>query len=205
MLKSNANRICLVTNYRTGSSNIITNISETNRLQTYGEYFAPVGWSSKLFSFDTAFRNVNSVKKFTLKLMADHVDHDMNNIARILDIMNEIKYLYRRDFTSQALSYIAARTTHSYAVTGYREMYQSSDTTVHVRHVPVQVIEECCDILINNYKTMAKIMKIYPGDVLCLEDLSIKKPYTRTITWEDDVVDIIASIPKIDVESILFS
>jgi hypothetical protein len=179
-------RICLVTNYRTGSSFLSSLISDTNKVEGLGEYFGPCSYV-KEFPFSLAFRNFNTMKQFNLKFMANHLDYDMDRISQVLNKCDRIIYLYRRDFEAQALSWVASQRTMSWAQTGLKEFYQHEQDKVIIRPpLPEDFVQHNIDILKNNYITMAKIYQKYPGTVYCLEDFEIKRPYQRKIIWECD-------------------
>lgn len=192
-------RICLVTNYRTGSSFLSRSISDVNKINPIGEYFGPCSYVDQ-FPFSLAIRNFNTMKEFNLKFMANHVDYDMEKIDQILSKCDRIIYLYRRDFKAQALSWVASQRTMSWSQTGFKEFYQRDDDKVIIRPpLPEDFVKHNIDILKNNYIAMSEIYRRYPGNVFCLEDFDIKKPYQRKVIWECEK----PSIEDFDVEKTL--
>lgn len=125
-------KVCLFTNYRTGSSYTIAKIAGRSNIPGIGEYFNHSNFgqdksvyrllpktkdkfADHQFTFDTAFKNFSSMENgAALKLMGDHVDHDFRKLNAIVDQCDSIIYLYRRDFKAQMLSILAADYTKNY-------------------------------------------------------------------------------------------
>ncbi len=197
-LKFKEKRICIFANYRTGSTTICKKITDSNNIPSLAEYFRTtnIGYA-RLLPYEKVIRNFNSINEFVLKLMADHVGYDDEKIATILNKCDKIVYVYRRDFKAQALSWLAADSTASYA-----DLKKADGSLVefNVPHLSPEYIDKQIDILKNNYITMGKFYKKYPGEVICLDDFETKEPYTRTYVWTNGQ----PQIPDFDVEQAIF-
>jgi hypothetical protein len=192
-------KICVVTNYRSGSSSFCTSIGNTNKTYMLGEYFNPVSYNGTGFTIEKALRNLYSMNRYVLKLMPDHLRYNPGLIDMVLAHADKIIYLYRRDFAAQVKSFLAANSTKSFGITGYKELNQSPETSiVKVPELSEEFIKENITILKNNYLAMANCFNKYPGEVFCLEDFPKQNPYRTTIIWEKEVKDI----PNFDVDSL---
>lgn len=197
-LKFKEKRICVFANYRTASTTVYQSIVENNNLPSLAEYFRTtnIGYA-KLFPYEKAFRNFNSMNEFALKIMADHVQYDQQKITDILNRCDRIVYTYRRDFKSQALSWLAANSTASYA--DLRKLNGDVAEFIVPHMSPVYITKQL-DMLKNNYITMGEFCKSHPGDIICLDDFEEKNPYTRVYTWSAGKPEI----PDFDVEQAIF-
>jgi len=189
-------KICILTNYRTGSSSLCTALSNTNKIPMLGEYFNPVTFNGTGFTMDKALRNITSMNKYILKVMPDHLRYDPELLTTVLAHADRVIYLYRRDFNAQVRSFLAANSTKSFGITGYKELDQTPETSiVNVPELSEDFVHRNITILKNNYLTMAKCFKKFPGEVFCLEDFPKQNPYRSTIIWKKEVTDI----PSFDV------
>jgi hypothetical protein len=187
-IKYRDKRICIITNYRTGSSSFITIISDLNKNPSMGEYFAKVSYGGKGFTIDKAFRNLLSMPRYLVKVMPDHLRYNMELLTNVITNSDRIIYLYRRDFVSQVNSFLAAKSTNSYSVTGYKELDQSPESSiVKVPVLSTEFIQEATDLLKNNYITMSECYKLFPGDIYCLEDFENQNPYKKQIIWSQEL------------------
>lgn len=193
-------KICIFTNYRTGSSFLNQRIGFINGTKTFGEMFSYYQVKNNLESFDEHLSHLNSNSKFVLKLMADHLSYDKDKLEQVLTSCDKIVYLYRKDFKAQAMSYIAASITNTYSITGLKENLQNH-RIITVPQVPQQQIDSYVDVLKNNYLSMSYFFNKIPGELICLEDFEIKKPYQKTISWIGEVPEI----PEFDVEALFNS
>lgn len=198
-LKFKEKRICIFANYRTGSTTIIEKIVENNNLPGLGEYFRimNIGYA-RLLPFEKVLRNFNSMNEFVLKIMADHVGHDMQKLSDIVTRCDRIIYVYRRDFKAQALSWLAADSTASY---NDLKKLDGSVAELIVPNLTPEYVDKQVDMLKNNYITMGKLYKKYPGEVICLDDFETKDPYTRKYVWTNGQPEI----PEFNVEQAIFS
>lgn len=200
-IKYKEKKICVLTNYRSGSSSFCTAIGNTNKTFMLGEYFNPVSYNGTGFTIDKALRNLYSMNRYVLKLMPDHLRYNKELLDTVLSHVDKVIYLYRRDFVAQVKSFLAANSTKSFGVTGYKELDQSPETSIiKVPELSDTFIQENISTLKNNYLVMSECFKKFPGEVFCLEDFPKQNPYRTTIIWKKEVTDI----PKFDVDS-LFS
>lgn len=198
-IKYNEKKICILTNYRSGSSSFCTALVNTNKKPGLGEYFNQVSYDGTGFTICKALRNLYSMNRYVLKLMPDHLRYDTELLDTVLSHADRIVYLYRRDFTAQVKSFLAARSTMSFGITGYKELDQLPETSiVKVPELSDNFVNESISILKNNYLVMAECYNKFPGEVFCLEDFSKQNPYRTTILWKKEVTDI----PKFDVSSL---
>ena len=96
-------KVCVLTNYRTGSTFFIQETFLTNRIAPTGdwEYF------NDDRDFDFALNQLKIPNKLVFKMMPDHIDHSPVKLSKIATVCDEFMYLYRRDFDAQAKSWIA--------------------------------------------------------------------------------------------------
>jgi hypothetical protein len=193
-------KICVFTNYRTGSSMFSLNLSSSNYLPAIGEYFGSC-LNQEGFTYETAMRNFKSMSKCVVKFMPDHLHYNKTMIDLMLAETDKIIYLYRRNFKSQALSWLAAVSNNSFGVTGFSEFEQIPDAEIRVKNLSDKKISRATTILKQNYLMMASYIKSHPGEIICLEDMKTQRPYKRNIIWEQDIPEI----EPFDVENILFS
>lgn len=192
-------KICVLTNYRSGSSSFCTSIGNTNKTYMLGEYFNPVTFNGTGFTINKALRNLYSMDRYVLKLMPDHLRYNHDLLDTVLSHADKIIYLYRRDFVAQAKSFLAANSTKSFGITGYKELDQSPETSIiKVPELSETFIEENVNRLRNNYIAMADCFKKFPGEVFCLEDFPKQNPYRTTVIWKKEVTNI----PNFDVDSL---
>jgi hypothetical protein len=187
-IKYRDKKICIITNYRTGSSSLLTTIAGLNKYPSLGEYFNTVSYDGTGFTIDKAFRNITSMPRYIIKVMPDHLRYNMDLLTKVMSCSDRVIYLYRRDFVSQVKSFIAAKSTNSYSVTGYKELDQTPESSIV--NVPVltnEFIQEATNILTNNYLAMAECCKLFPGDVYCLEDFKNQNPYKKHINWSQNL------------------
>jgi LPS sulfotransferase NodH len=192
-------KICIFTNYRTGSSFLNSRIANVNRVAALGEKFSYYGTSNNPDIFEKCFRDLTSTPRFAIKLMADHLNFDHDKIEQVLNSVDKIIYLYRKDFVAQAKSYIASASTNTYTVNGFKEYGQTPENSIiTIDALSHEQIDTYVNVLKENYLTMSYFYKKIPGELRCLENFEIKKPYKKTIIWKDEE----PIIPDFDVESL---
>lgn len=192
-------KICIVTNYRSGSSSLCTAIADVNKLPNLGEYFNIATYDGTGFTIDKALRNLYSMNRYVLKVMPGHLRHNPDLLSTVLSHADKVIYLYRRNFASQVKSLLAANSTNSFCINGYTEYDQSPETSiVRVPELSEAFIQENINILKNNYLVMADCFKKFPGEIFCLENFPKQNPYRTTIIWKKEVKDI----PDFDVEGL---
>jgi hypothetical protein len=188
-IKFKGKRVCLVTNYRTGSTFFIRETFKVNKIPPTPnwEHFN----STK--SFNESFNLLRKGPSFIFKLMPDQIDHSVSGIKQIANRCDEMVYLYRRDFVAQASSWVA------WNLTGDHEHHWGEDRMYEVE--PTQEIaDKYTNQLLENYQSMKYIYNQYPGKVFCLEDFPNQYPYNRNYKWMSKV-----SIPKYNVQKEVFN
>ena len=161
-IKFKGRKICVITNYRTGSTFFIRETFLTNRIMPMGdwEHFN----SNK--PFGRLLFELQQRTAFVFKLMPDQINLDESKFNDIIGQCDEIVYLYRRDFEAQAKGWIA------WNVSGDHEHHYGE-----LKRYDIKISQEDADKysqqLINNYKFMRDTFKKFPGNVYCLEDFPI--------------------------------
>lgn len=176
-------KICVFTNYRTGSSSLTQNIATLNNIESVGEQFAYESVDRDISKFEKTFLDIHKNNQFVLKLMADHLRYNDELINKVLSSVDKIIYLYRRDFTAQAKSYIASYLTHTLGPFGYKEIINSKSSIINVPENYTEHFDNIVNKLKMNYLKMSEFYKKVPGDLLCLEDFEVKRPYIKTVIW----------------------
>lgn len=169
-------KVCVLTNYRTGSTFFIRETFLTNRIMPMGNW--------EHFNSDKPFKVLlNQLQQrtaFVLKLMPDQIQLDESKYHDLLGQCDEIVYLYRRDFEAQARGWIA------WNIAGDHEHHYGEHKLYDIK-----VTQEQADMysqqLIDNYKFMNYSFKKFPGNVYCLEDFPIQVPYSRIYNWQSDI------------------
>lgn len=188
-VKFTGKRVCLVTNYRTGSTFFIRETFKVNRIPPTENW---EHFNTKR-SFEESFKLLQRSPSFIFKLMPDQIDHSLSGIKKIASVCDEIVYLYRRNFVAQASSWIA------WNLTGDHEHHWGENKSYKVE--PTQEIAgQYTDQLLQNYQSMKYIYNQYPGRVFCLEDFPNQYPYNRSYQWMSKV-----NIPKYDVQKEVFN
>ena len=169
-------KVCVLTNYRTGSTFFIRETFLTNRIMPMGNW--------EHFNSDKPFglllSQLQQRTAFVLKLMPDQIQLDQSKYHDLLGECDEIVYLYRRDFEAQARGWIA------WNIAGDHEHHYGEHKLYDIK-----VTQEQADMfsqqLIDNYKFMNYSFKKFPGNVYCLEDFPIQVPYSRIYNWQSDI------------------
>lgn len=188
-IKFNGKRVCLVTNYRTGSTFFIRETFKVNKIPPTENW---EHFNSKR-TFAQNFNLLQRSQSFIFKLMPDQIDHSLTGIKLIEDRCDELIYLYRRNFVSQASSWIA------WNLTGDHDHHWGENRTYEVE--PTQEIaDKYTNQLLENYQSMKYIYNQYPGRVFCLEDFPNQYPYNRNYKWQSKV-----KIPSFNVQKEVFN
>jgi hypothetical protein len=176
-IKFKGKKICLLTNYRTGSTFFIRETFLTNRILPTEEW--------EHFNTDKSFKESLQILKdreeFVFKLMPDQIGLDKGKLKKVFAECDEIIYLYRRDFEAQARGWIA------WNLSGDHEHHWGESKTYNIK-VTQDLADWYASELIDNYKFMKYAFKTHPGAVYCLEDFPVQIPYTRIYKWEKDIV-----------------
>jgi len=175
-VKFKGKRICVFTNYRTGSTFFIRETFLTNRIWPMEEW--------EHFNtdkpFDVALKELKDKEEFVFKLMPDQIGLSKANIKKVLNECDEVIYLYRRDFEAQARGWIA------WNLSGDHEHHWGDTKTYDIK-VTQDLADWYSNELIDNYKCMKYAYKLQPGPVHVLEDFPIQIPYSRIYNWEKDI------------------
>jgi hypothetical protein len=177
------NNICLICNYRVGSTNTVKGLQAqgygTNRWEVFGDArkIYPTADNINLSKSEHIQPVVESLKhgKNVYKLMGDQVNFNIEVIDQLSE-SSKFAYLYRADFEAQVKSWVAWLTT------GDHNHHYGEDRTYKV-DVTQKFFDEQADVLKRNYEFMEKVYQKYPGDILCLEAFPQHKPYNRSYDW----------------------
>ena len=182
-------KVCVLTNYRTGSTFFIRETFLTNRIMPMGdwEHFNNTDKDFNELLYELTQRNA-----FVFKLMPDQIQLDKAKYNDILGQCDEIVYLYRRDFEAQAKGWIA------WNISGDHEHHYGEYKKYDIK-LSQQQADKYINQLIDNYMFMKQSFKKFPGAVYCLEDFPIQLPYTRIYNWQCDI-----TIPNFNTHKELF-
>lgn len=176
--------ICLLCNYRVGSTNTVKDIvarsGATNRWEVFGDArkIYPTadnieqGKSDHIQPVLDSLKNGNNV----FKLMGDQINWNLEVIDQIAE-NSVFVYLFRQDFEAQVKSWVAWLVT-------YDHNHHYGET----RNYDVDVTQEFFDaqarILKANNKFLEHVYARYPGQITCLENFPVQKPYNRSYDWK---------------------
>lgn len=249
-MHSQINRVCVVTNFRTGSTSFTLIKSDIYKLPYKAELFSHEKPSSlgSIPSRGELVANMRALKYADLiqsdanllhelkrnqacfKIMPSHFKNERKDhtsiMHEVLQNVDKIYYLYRRDFIAQVKSWIAVRLYGDFDKTGFR--VDSSSHSQHERlketHLGllgnyethrITVDPKCEELngkfgeitipnlrtqLADNYFQMAELYKKFPGELVCSEEYFVGKkyrPYNREITWTEE-----PEIENLDVEKL---
>lgn len=175
--------ICLVCNYRVGSTSKIKELAKTHRLSNRWEIF---GDSRKIYP---EYKNIkkcnnNHVQKTLdklkggntiFKLMGDQINFDLTVIEQLAKFC-DFQYLYRKDFESQAKSWTA------WLLSKNHNHHYGNKKTFHI-DTDQRYFDEQTSILKENYLFFESVFKAFPGEISSLEQFDKKRPYDREYTW----------------------
>jgi len=135
------------------------------------------------------------------------------HVSRILNAVDRIYYLYRRDFRAQCESWVAVRQDGNFGGTGFKRNVRDylrnmteNQRQIHLATMgkedePYRITVDLEDQpnfgenerafplirgLVERYEEMAKMYKEFPGELVCMEDYfkgETYNPYNREITW----------------------
>lgn len=220
-------KVCIITNFRTGSTSLTLLKAEEYGIPYAGELFSHekpfhIGTTKELLPKErTHARFIQELREnkeleCCFKLMPVHAHFKLDMIGEIVDAVDKVYYLYRSDFKSQLISYMANRGYGREQETGFKTNTGWEDREKRARQLvlgelgktkePVVIKMSLKDPqltgqlgsismktlrhgLIRNYEVMAEAYKLYPGELLRKEDyFSGEKhnPYNRYVEWKDD-------------------
>lgn len=175
-IKFKGKKICLLTNYRTGSTFFIRETFLTNRILPTEEW--------EHFNTDKSFEESLKILKdrdeFVFKLMPDQIDLNKTKLKKVLNECDEVIYLYRRDFEAQARGWIA------WNLSGDHEHHWGESKTYKIK-VSQDLADWYSSELMDNYKFMNYAFKKRSGPVHVLEDFPIQIPYSRIYNWQKNI------------------
>ena len=142
--------VCVLTNFRTGSTSFTLEKSEEHQLPYKGEMFSheiPFGLGElesikrDAFIFSNPkvgrqalsrwnfFQQLRNGHPACYKIMPNHFGDDKEHfqLRTVISQADKIYYLYRRDFMKQIESWVAARLTGSWAETGFKAYPENAD------------------------------------------------------------------------------
>jgi hypothetical protein len=229
---SNPKSVCVITNFRTGSTSFTLLKAEEYNLPYKAEMFShdrPYGLGKAKAKWEVASKMheyTEEEKRFRIsedlfldqiavgepccfKVMPNQVKEE-GNMDKLLQTVDKIYYLYRRDFKAQAKSWIAVRRIGDFGGTGFISMEKRKNTEkMKELHLGIlgkeQTVKHHIDLtdestvnwsvksgfliagLIKNYRDMANLYRQYPGELICMEDYFAERDYpryNREITWE---------------------
>ena len=175
-IKFKGRKVCVLTNYRTGSTFFIRETFLSNRIMPMGdwEHF------NNNKSFEFLLDELKQRTAFVFKLMPDQIQLDEAKYNDILGECDEVVYLYRRDFEAQARGWIA------WNISGDHEHHYGEHKLYNIK-LDQEQADKYSQQLIDNYKFMNKSFKKFPGNVFCLEDFPIQIPYSRVYNWQSEI------------------
>lgn len=144
MANSEVKSICVVSNYRTASTNFTMKLSLEYDLPYAGEAFSHerpfrVGnqlkgwddsglndlrekgwthWECKNYSDDTLIEEIKGGAEVCFKLMPTHIQTHEKRVE-LLEACDEVYYLYRKDYLAQLKSWVAMRCTGDWSNNGF--------------------------------------------------------------------------------------
>ncbi len=226
------NQVAIITNFRTGSTSFTLLKAEQYKLPYKAELFAhnrpehlgraKAAWQiqanhkhwtreerAAATSEEFFVEQLEAGHACCFKVMPNQIKHD-GHMDRILNQVDKVYYLYRRDFLAQLKSWVTVRQKGDFHGTGFingknthgvekmRDAHLAKNgvgkTVKHhiniaedIKLNPQLRTHNLCRGLIENYENMAEIMKRHPGELICMEDYfnELSYPaYNREITWE---------------------
>lgn len=162
----------LVTNYRTGSTSFC--------IQNKAEHIFNNFEILKNTTVEHACEKIQRQPASISKIMPDQFDHDISKFEKLHEHITDLVYLYRKDFTAQCKSWIAWNFSSDHL------FHYGGTRTYHIDCTQQQA-EPYIDQLLENYNTIKKLYKLYPGPVYAYEDIQNNKPYNRVYNWKNHI------------------
>jgi len=233
-------RILIVTNFRAGSTAFTLYKAQEHDVPYKGEMFSrprPYGIGQAMSNveivnlktpMDDAEKDKRTSEEFFIhqlennfpccfKYMPHQLENIEENFDKLMQNVDKIYYLYRRDFMAQCKSWIAVRRIGDFGGTGFTESYVKRQPSDEIRQREIhlgtlgkgkKVVHEVSikdeshlnwhlragllvNQLIDKYKLMAEIYQKYPGEIVCLEDFFEDKPfdrYNREVIFDQDPI-----------------
>ena len=206
------NSICIITNFRCGSSFLTSHLSKLYDLPFCGELLNPttqwaIGNANKSA---TPFQKLEEIKKGArgvFKIMPAHARYNVALLEEFINASEMAFYLYRRDFRAQTISWVQSKITNSWANNGFlktddvRDLVNGEygETVKYTIKVTQQYVDNCASYLKKNWEIIDTLCKNKQLPAICVEDFEIKKPYNKEFIWTATTP---IELPDYDVESI---
>lgn len=199
-------RILVITNYRTGSTNFVHAMAERHKLPMYGEICLPKWRVGNEGTEQGKIKKLAQGAKGVYKIMPDQIKN--SKLADWIAVSDKIYYLYRRDFNAQVRSWIGVTQSGSWRKNGFvngktphtGEYGKTEEFKVKV--LPTNV-KSCVNRLRKNYLSMAKSYKTSPGELVAYEDFykdENYKPYNKKYNFFGHRGEL--QIPDLDIEAL---
>lgn len=231
-------RILVITNFRAGSTAFTLYKAQEYDVPYKGEMFSrprPYGIGQAMANveivnlkvpMDDAEKDKRTSEEFFIhqlennfpccfKYMPHQLENVEENFDKLMQNVDKVYYLYRRDFMAQCKSWIAVRRIGDFGGTGFKTTFSKSAAEKSQREIHLgtlgnddKIVHEVTikddntrnwhlragllvNDLIDKYKMMAEIYQKYPGEIVCLEDFFEDKPhnkYNRELIFDQDPV-----------------
>lgn len=175
--------LCLVCNYRVGSTNTIRSGRKgmANGWELFGDKrgILPTRENILKQNMDHVDGLIDRISKKPtfFKLMGDHILWDAAIMDRIAEVC-DVEYLYRRDFAAQAYSWTAWLKSPANS-----HNHHYGETRTYDIDASQEFFDEQTDVLGANYLFLVTTYNRYPGKIQALEDFPKQNPYTRKYNW----------------------
>lgn len=177
--------ICILTNFRTGSTTFIQGVAHERQLMNCWEFFgdglkpavADVAGQPDQVKFTERAPRLFQSNGAVFKVMGNQLGWNLDYVKQIAE-QCEMMYLYRRNFLEQAKSWtgwlVAQDWGHIY---GKDKTYELDCTQ--------QFFNDQADVLARNYEFMLDAFEIAPGKVHVYEDMFTDDSgrYNRKYDW----------------------
>lgn len=171
--------ILVIANYRTGSTTLCKELCEQ-----YGYTMSEK--SGELFHGHKTLDYSELFEQHVIKVMPDHIMHCMDTFKQFYLAAERVIYCVRKDFCAQLLSYCAAQKTHQWHPS-YIEASQSiRDNSAVNFNNELRTVHY--NKLFKNLELQSKMFKLYPGELIYLEQRpQVRYPTRRYINVPNDV------------------
>lgn len=177
--------VCILTNYRTGSTSFIRGFADQNKLVNKWEVFnATIPYAENVYKPEhVQFQRIlpqitHSSRGVAFKVMGDQLGWDENYFDQLIVAGCTPIYLYRRDFAAQAKSWT------SWLVSEDWNHHYGQDRTYKI-DCGQDYFDAQTEVLVKNYEFMYDMANKYPGRMVCYEELFTNnpRPYNRKYDW----------------------
>jgi len=171
----NISKCLVLTNYRSGS----TEFCEVNADISKGiiNLYEILHDKEKYSNIDDAINVLKYTDKFIVKMMPDQFNFNIDQFEKILKYVNEIIYLYRKDYKAQCLSWIACK-----------KLKWTSKRPKNEKQAIIDIDQRFADThsltIKKNNDMLGAIYKKYPGPIYAYEDIQNNNPYAINYIWK---------------------